>query len=37
MSGSQYALLAYALSLTLLLGYGQLVWWSRRRLRRKRP
>lgn len=35
MTGSQYAILAYILSLSLLLGYGLMIWTSRRRLRRK--
>ena len=34
MSGSQFALTAYALSLLLLLGYGVRLWLAMRRLRK---
>ena len=37
MNGGTYAILAYALSLALLLGYGQAIWLAKARLRRRRP
>lgn len=37
MTGSQFAVMAYSLSLLLLLGYGARLWLAMHRLRRRGP